>query len=84
MAVIALQPGSSGSSPKMAVVDRLEGPMPPATLIQRLDTTIQRHGTTMNRMKMERDQRDMERRLREEQDKAYLESLKADQEKVYV
>ncbi|KAI8340533.1 hypothetical protein BC941DRAFT_459905 [Chlamydoabsidia padenii] len=81
MAVIALQPSSSGSAPKLSVVDRLEGPIPPATLIQRLDTTIQRHGTTMNRMKMERDQRDMERRLREDQDKAYLESLKADQEK---
>jgi FAS-associated factor 2 len=81
MAVIALH-SVGGSAPKMAVMDRLEGSIPPATLIQRLDRTIQRHGAVMNRMKMERDQRDMERRLREEQDKAYQESLKADQEKV--
>ncbi|ORZ14517.1 hypothetical protein BCR42DRAFT_329118 [Absidia repens] len=80
MAVIALH-SAGGSAPKMSVVDRLEGPIPPATLIQRLDITVQRHGAVMNRMKMERDQRDMERRLREEQDQAYLESLKADQEK---
>ncbi|CAO3590914.1 unnamed protein product [Absidia cylindrospora] len=81
MAVIALQSGSSRSAPKMSVVDRLEGPIASATLIQRLDATIQRYGTVMNRMKMERDQREMERRLREDQDKAYQESLKADQEK---
>ncbi|KAI8098458.1 uncharacterized protein BX664DRAFT_254298, partial [Halteromyces radiatus] len=81
MAVIALHSGSSSSTPKMSVVDRMEGPMPPATLIQRLEATIRRHGSILNRMKMERDQRDMERRLREEQDQAYLESLKADQEK---
>ncbi|CAO3632758.1 unnamed protein product [Cunninghamella blakesleeana] len=84
LAIIALQQPSStstSSSPKMSVVERLEGSITPTTLIQRLDTTIQRHGTVLNRLKMERDQRDMERRLREEQDRAYHESLKADQEK---
>ncbi|CAO3634384.1 unnamed protein product [Cunninghamella echinulata] len=83
LAVIALQQSSSStsSSPKMSVVERLEGPITPTTLMQRLDSTIQRHGTVLNRLKMERDQREMERRLREEQDRAYHESLKADQEK---
>lgn len=86
LAVIALQQSSSStsSSPKMTVVERLEGPITPATLMQRLDSTIQRHGTVLNRLKMERDQREMERRLREEQDRAYHESLKADQEKVII
>ncbi|ORZ14749.1 hypothetical protein BCR42DRAFT_417592, partial [Absidia repens] len=81
MAVIALQSGSSRSAPKMSVVDRLEGLISSANLIQRLDATLQRYGTVMNRMKMERDQREMERRLREDQDMAYQESLKTDREK---
>ncbi|KAI7876546.1 hypothetical protein K492DRAFT_135209, partial [Lichtheimia hyalospora FSU 10163] len=83
MAIIALQSSnnSSSRSMKMSVVDRIEGLTDVSTVIRRFDTMIQRHGGAINRLRMERDQRDMERRLREEQDKAYLESLKADQEK---
>ncbi|KAI9489078.1 hypothetical protein BDB00DRAFT_845121 [Zychaea mexicana] len=83
MAIIALQQSSSTSSGslKMTVVDRIEGPASPSTVIRRFDTVMQRHGNTLNRMRMERDQREMERRLRQEQDQAYRESLKADQEK---
>ncbi|KAI7848935.1 hypothetical protein BDC45DRAFT_547078 [Circinella umbellata] len=83
MAIITLQSGSRSSSGslKMSVVDRIEGPASPETVIHRCDIVMQRHGQTLNRMRMERDQREMERRLRQEQDQAYRESLKADQEK---
>ena len=83
MAIITLQSGSGSSSGslKMSVVDRIEGSASPETVMRRFDTVMQRHGQTLNRMRMERDQREMERRLRQEQDQAYLESLKADQEK---
>ncbi|ORX45724.1 UBX-domain-containing protein [Hesseltinella vesiculosa] len=79
MAVIALQ--SVGSSQKMTVVDRLEGPIAPEPLMERLDTIMQRHGAALNRLKQEREHREMERQLREDQDRAYRESLLADQEK---
>ncbi|KAI9259668.1 hypothetical protein BDA99DRAFT_513889 [Phascolomyces articulosus] len=82
LAIITLQSSTSSSgSLKMSVVDRIEGPATPSTIIRRFDTVMQRHGGTLNRMRMERDQREMERRLRQEQDQAYRESLKADQEK---
>ncbi|KAI8143367.1 thioredoxin-like protein [Fennellomyces sp. T-0311] len=83
MAIITLQSPNSSStgSLKMSVVDRIEGPASPSTVIRRFDTVIQRHGGALNRLRMERDQREMERRLRQEQDQAYRESLKADQEK---
>lgn len=85
MAIIALQSSNNASSRamKMSVVDRVEGLTDVSTIIRRFDTMIQRYGGAINRLRMERDQRDMERRLREEQDRAYLESLKADQEKVH-
>lgn len=85
MAIIALQSSNNSSSRamKMSVVDRVEGLTDVPTIIRRFDTMIQRYGGAINRLRMERDQRDMERRLREEQDRAYLESLKADQEKVW-
>lgn len=85
MAIITLQSSNNSSSRamKMSVVDRIEGLADVSTIIRRFDTMIQRYGGAINRLRMERDQRDMERRLREEQDRAYLESLKADQEKVW-
>ncbi|KAI8066605.1 thioredoxin-like protein [Gongronella butleri] len=79
MAVIALQ--TVGSSQKMTVVDRIEGVLTPEPLIQRLDAMIQRHGSVLSRLRLERDQRELERQLRQDQDRAYRESLLADQEK---
>lgn len=83
MAIIALQQMGGNNGLRMTVVDRIEGTALPATIIQRLERANRRHSAGMNRLRMERDQRDMERRLREEQDRAYRESLKADQAKVH-
>lgn len=86
MAIIALQSPNNASSGslRMACVDRIEGPASAATIISRLDNAIQRYGPGLNRLRMRRQQQELERRLRQEQDQAYRESLKADQEKVYM
>lgn len=83
MAIIALQQMGGNNGLRMTMVDRIEGIALPATIIQRLERANRRHSAGMNRLRMERDQRDMERRLREEQDRAYRESLRADQAKVH-
>lgn len=75
LAMIALQ------NNKMAVIDRMEGPISPASLIRRMESVIARVGPSLNALRMEREQRELERRLRQEQDKAYQSSLLADQEK---
>jgi FAS-associated factor 2 len=81
MALIGLQKPLGSSSPKMTVIERIEGPCDTEELIHQLDAAIDRHGAVLNRLKNERDQRELERQLRDDQDKAYRESLKADQEK---
>jgi FAS-associated factor 2 len=82
MAIIALQPVSStSSSTKMAVIERMEGPISAAAIIQRFEAVMTRAGATLNRYRAEREQRELERRLREEQENAYRESLRNDQEK---
>lgn len=83
-AIIALQTPAGSTAPKMAVVDRIEGLVTPAVFMSRFESSKQRHGHALNRLKMEKEQRELERRLRSEQDKAYRESLKADQEKVCI
>lgn len=75
LAMIALQ------NNKMAVIDRMEGPITPASLIRRMESVIARVGPSLNALRMEREQRELERRLRQEQDNAYQSSLLADQEK---
>lgn len=75
LAMIALQ------NNKMAVIDRMEGPIPPASMIRRMESVITRVGPSLNALRMEREQRELERRLRQEQDHAYQSSLLADQEK---
>ncbi|KAF7726321.1 hypothetical protein EC973_008901 [Apophysomyces ossiformis] len=84
LAIITLQlPNGNiaSSGPKMTVVDRIEGLTTSESIIRRFEAAIERYGPGLNRLKLEQDQREMERRLREEQDRAYHESLKADQEK---
>lgn len=62
---------------KMTVIERLEGHQSAEEMKAKLDSVIQKVGeTTINT------EREKERRLREEQDMAYLKSLRADQEKV--
>lgn len=65
----------------MTVIERMEGPCQAEELVSQIDAAIDRHGAIVNRLKNEREQREMERQLREDQDRAYRESLKADQEK---
>ncbi|KAG0172985.1 hypothetical protein DFQ30_009222 [Apophysomyces sp. BC1015] len=81
-AIIILQTPVGSTVPKMTVVDRIEGSVSPSVLINRFEAAKQRHGHALNRLKLEQEQREIERHLRSEQDKAYRESLKADQEKV--
>ncbi|KAG0181631.1 hypothetical protein DFQ29_007617 [Apophysomyces sp. BC1021] len=80
--IIILQTPVGSTVPKMTVVDRIEGSVSPSVLINRFEAAKQRHGHALNRLKLEQEQREIERHLRSEQDKAYRESLKADQEKV--
>ncbi|KAG1142934.1 hypothetical protein G6F37_003124 [Rhizopus arrhizus] len=61
---------------KMTVIERLEGYQSAEEMKAKLDSVIQKLGeTTIDT------EREKERRLREEQDMAYLKSLRADQEK---
>lgn len=77
LAIIGLQ--NTSTSSKMAVMDRLEGPVTPAVVIRRLETAMTR--TDLSELRREREEREMEQRLREEQDQAYQASLLADREK---
>ncbi|CAO3696648.1 unnamed protein product [Umbelopsis ramanniana] len=83
IAVITLQfPGGAvNATPKMTVVDRIEGVNDATTVVRRLQSAKERYGPGLDRMRREKEEREMERSLRDEQDRAYRESLKADQEK---
>ncbi|KAG1153707.1 hypothetical protein G6F36_014545 [Rhizopus arrhizus] len=65
---------------KMTVIERLEGYHDAEEMKARLDSVIQKLGETTISTG-EENERENERRLREEQDMAYLKSLRADQEK---
>lgn len=81
MALIALQQPMGSPTPKMSVIERIEGPSHPEELISQVEVAMDRHGAVMKRLLHEREQREFERQLRVDQDAAYKESLKADQEK---
>ncbi|GAA5812023.1 hypothetical protein MFLAVUS_005472 [Mucor flavus] len=81
LALITLQTSIGNATPKMAVIERMEGTSHPEELISQIEIAIDRHGAVVNRLKNERSQRDMERQLLKDQDAAYHQSLKADQEK---
>ncbi|RHZ89137.1 hypothetical protein Glove_18g112 [Diversispora epigaea] len=83
VAIVALQnpPGNMGTSPKMTLVDRIEGLSSPDYIIARLNVQINRYGPVLQRFRFERAERDATRQIREQQDNAYLLSLQADQEK---
>lgn len=84
VAVIALSiPNAAmNSSAKMAVIDRIEGPTPAGTLIQRLTHSLARHAPQLSRQRHEREQREVERRIRSEQDAAYQSAAAADAERI--
>lgn len=82
MALIALQTTIGNGIPKMTVIERMEGPCHPEEFVSQIEIAIDRQGAVVNRLKNERSQRDLERQLLKDQDYAYHQSLKADQEKV--
>ncbi|KAI9022241.1 hypothetical protein CLU79DRAFT_178167 [Phycomyces nitens] len=63
------------------VVDRMEGLTAPEDIVRRLSVVHERHVPVYTRLRAERDRVELERRLRQEQERAYQESLWADQEK---
>ncbi|CAG8695905.1 thioredoxin-like protein [Gigaspora rosea] len=79
--VLATPHGNTGMSPRMTVVDRIEGLLSPEILIARFTILINRYGSGLQRIRNERAERDSARQIREQQDSAYLASLQADQEK---
>jgi len=69
-------------SGKMSMVARVEGPIEPSILIERLSSTVESLGAAIQSSRLEREDRERQRQLREEQDREYREALLADQEKV--
>lgn len=82
LALIALQTSTGQSAPKMTVIERMEGPCHREELVSQIEIAMERQGAVVNRLKNERSQREFERQLVKDQDYAYHQSLKADQEKV--
>ncbi|KAK9301245.1 hypothetical protein QLX08_006326 [Tetragonisca angustula] len=66
---------------KMTVVGRMEGTPSPSELIFRLQTIIDHNEINLIQARQERAERSAAQSLRQQQDQAYEESLRADQEK---
>ncbi|XAR67998.1 hypothetical protein NMG60_11002968 [Bertholletia excelsa] len=85
-----LQPGSfpfcavaaPASGDNLAVLQQMEGPVSPAELVEILQRTMEEQGLAFgSSWAKEEEKRRADRRLREEQDAAYLASLRMDQER---
>ena len=66
---------------RMTVVGRIEGFIEPELLLRRLRSIVADNEAYLVVARADRDERSFTQALRQEQDQAYLESLKADQEK---
>jgi FAS-associated factor 2 len=66
---------------RMTVVSRIEGPIDAQGLIARLRALMDSYEETLLAARLEREERSFNQTLREQQDVAYQESLRADQEK---
>eukprot|EP01137_Pigoraptor_chileana_P010880 Opistho-2@60994 len=66
---------------RCSVVDTFEGPVALDAIITRITRAMDIHGTVLAEARADRAERTMSQRIREEQDEAYLESLRQDQEK---
>ncbi|XP_070534832.1 FAS-associated factor 2-like [Ptychodera flava] len=66
---------------KMTVVARIQGPISGEDLIERLGQIMEDNEGALTATRMEREERNHTHILRQEQDAAYLESLRADEEK---
>ncbi|KAF1805735.1 hypothetical protein FB192DRAFT_1420832 [Mucor lusitanicus] len=78
IALIALQ---GSSTPKMTVIERIEGTCHPEELVSQIEIAMDRHGAVVKRLLNERQERERERQLLVDQDAAFNESLKQDREK---
>ncbi|KAK1427659.1 hypothetical protein QVD17_16351 [Tagetes erecta] len=70
-----------GSDDSLVVVQKMEGPVSAEELVETLQTTLEEQGLAFDNKRAKEEKRRADIRLREEQDAAYLASLKADQEK---
>ena len=66
----------------MTVVQRIEGPVPPVDLTERLTRVMNDTEAYLVTMRHDREQRSETHSIRQQQDVAYEESLRQDQEKV--
>ncbi|KAL4217955.1 FAS-associated factor 2 [Mactra antiquata] len=66
---------------RMTVVARIEGPIESEELVDRLQTIIQDNEASLVAVRADREERSFNQSLRQQQDEAYLESLRQDQEK---
>ena len=67
---------------KLTLVGRIEGPQNPTELLVRLRKVLGENQQFLNNAKREAEERKVNRRIIEDQNDAYLQSLKADQEKM--
>lgn len=66
---------------RMTVVARIEGPIESGDLVQRLETIMSDNESSLVAARADREERSFNQSLRQQQDEAYLESLRQDQEK---
>ncbi|XP_012154417.1 fas-associated factor 2 isoform X2 [Megachile rotundata] len=66
---------------RMTIVGRMEGTPSPSDLISRLQTIVEHNEINLIQARQERAERSAAQSLRQQQDQAYEESLRADQEK---
>ncbi|XP_076457146.1 FAS-associated factor 2-like [Babylonia areolata] len=66
---------------RMTAVARIEGPIGPSDLVRRIEGVMRENEASLVAARAEREERQFNQTLRQEQDAAYLESLRADQEK---
>ncbi|KAH3712656.1 hypothetical protein DPMN_072409 [Dreissena polymorpha] len=66
---------------RMTVVARIEGPIEPGDLINRLEVLMSDNESSLVAARADREERNFNQSLRQQQDEAYLESLRVDQEK---
>lgn len=66
---------------RMVVVGRIEGNIGPDALVERLVTTVGEYEAFIVAARAEREERNFNRNIRSEQDQAFLETLRQDQER---
>ncbi|KAK9238795.1 hypothetical protein V1525DRAFT_400063 [Lipomyces kononenkoae] len=81
LGVIAHTPASTSHPSAMSIHARLQGYLPPESLLANLNTAISRHEPTLARIRAERSEQEAARAIRAAQDSAYEASLAADRER---